>query len=247
MATITTLGASDTSSTQVVKAADTSWAFFNDNAPLNPATGSYVAGPAGQPLGQGSAQLTVGSSSDGQGFGKLMHAGVRLDRITRLEYSSNQPAGVVAPALQIPVSYNGGPAWQGRLVFEPFTVNGTSVPGAWSQWNTLTAGKWWASGAPGNTTCTQASPCTWSQVLNLYPNLIVNPDPAVGGFLFKAGAGWTAVPFTGQVDRFTLGVDDGSGNITTTTYDFEPTPQCTTTCYVNATTGNDLNGGTSDS
>ncbi|MCZ7567881.1 MAG: right-handed parallel beta-helix repeat-containing protein [Ardenticatenaceae bacterium] len=105
---------------------------------------------------------------------------------------------------------------------------------SWQTWNPLT-GKWWASGAPGNSLCPQSSPCTTAQVLTTWPNTGLRSDD---GFLwFKAGGPWSS-GFDGNVDAFTIGV-----NGVETTYDFEPETLCTTTCYVNAATGNDAFGG----
>ena len=44
--------------------------------------------------------------------------------------------------------------------------------------------------------------------------------------------------FDGNLDGFTIGLDGVD-----TTVDFEPEPQCTTTCYVSSTSGDDTFGG----
>lgn len=245
MATISTIATSEIETTEVVKAANTTWRFFDDNNLFGAVTGSYVVGPDTAPIGNGSAQLTVNSTSQGQAFAKSMLGGTRLDRITDLEYSSNQTAGPLAPALQFPVRYAGtAGAYQGRLVYEPiYTLGVGPVPAGWQHWDTL-AGRWWATGnTPGSAICNTSIPCTWAQIIQNFPNAVINPGQ--GSMIFKVGSG--VASFTGQVDAFTVGVDDGTGNISTTTYDFEPTTQCSTDCYVDANSGNDLNGGTSAS
>ena len=217
---ITTIAASEVETTQVVKAADTSWVFFPEGT-NGGQTGSYVVGPPAPPLGTGSAQLAVTATDQGMALGKAFLAGTRLDRLTQLAYSSHQPSGSLAVSLQFNVSYDGNPTFQGRLVYEPTYSVGT-VPAGWQRWNTLT-GKWWATGGvgddPGN--CPQATPCTWSQVLAKFPTAQVNPNPSLGAVLFKVGSG--PASFTGNVDALTIGIDDGAGAITTTNYDFEPT------------------------
>ncbi len=159
MARISTLAASEAETTQVVKAADTSWVFFPEGT-TGGQTGSYVTGPATPPSGTGSAQLAVTASNQGMALGKVFLAGTHLDRLTQFAYSSDQPSGSVAASLQMTVSYDGNPTFQGRLVYEP-TYSVGSVPAGWQRWNTLT-GKWWATGGagddPGN--CPQSTPCT---------------------------------------------------------------------------------------
>ena len=113
-------------------------------------------------------------------------------------------------------------AFQGRLVFEPyFTSGGGSIAqNTWYSYDTL-AGKWYGSGTPivgGSATtqeCTQATPCTWNQVLADYP------DAGIGtglnsGILFRVG-GAPGIGMTGQVDDFTIGVNSNDK-----TYDFDP-------------------------
>jgi len=239
-ARITTVAVDEVETTQVVKVTDATWGFVAEGAAGS--TGAYVAGPATAPLGTGSAELTVSAASQSHILGKVMLAGTKLTSLTELAYSSYQPEGSVAVSLQFNISYAGGSGWQGRLVYEPTYSVGT-VPAGWQRWDTL-QGKWWASntGVSGsNGLCAQASPCDWSQVLTNWPDAQINPNPLFGGVLFKLGAG--PATFTGNVDHLTVGVDV-AGTINVTNYDFENTVQCTTTCYVNGITGNNLNGGT---
>jgi hypothetical protein len=225
---------------KVTQAASNGWAFMQEVAT---GSGAFVVGPTTPPLGTGSAQLTVDSTGR-EGLWTLNFAGTRLDQIETLSYSTYQPASTSNPAwataLQLDMDYDltdNNTSWQGRLVYEPY-LSGTAIThGAWQTWDAR-AGKWWASGAPGNTNCPQASPCTYAQVLSNWPNAGLRPT--VGILQFKAGGPWTG-GFTGNVDNFTIKI---AGN--ETTYDFEPIVPCTTTCYVDGTNGNDLNGGTSE-
>ncbi len=178
--------------------------------------GMLVTGPATPPLGTGSARLAV----DGTGrfiLSNLAYAGTRLADITNLSYSSYSEGAstILAPALHFDIDYNltdANTAWQGRLVYEPYQDGSVITPGTWQTWTPMT-GKWWASGAPGNGTCPQSSPCTWNQVLAAFPNAGLR---AGNGWLhFRVGGPWTG-GFTGYVDGFTFGV---SGN--STTYNFE--------------------------
>lgn len=187
------------------------WVFFDDNTG-GPGTGQMVTGPAGQPLGAGSAELTVAGPTDRQALGTAAYAGTPLGSLTELSYWSYQTGPTLAISLQFDVKYRPADTlYGGRLVFEPYQTVGT-VPAGWSQWDALN-GVWWASrttAAGSNGLCPQSSPCTWAQVLASWP------DAAIGGnLLFKAGGGWAA--FTGNVDAFTIGAGG-----TSTTYDFEP-------------------------
>lgn len=240
MATIRTVASTESSSTVVVKASTPTWGFFTENT-VGGQTGSYSAGPASPPLGTGSAQIGLTAANEGMALGTLGFAGTPLKNLTDLSYSSSQSGTPQAISLQFDINYHGTGdlAYAGRLVFEPF-LSQTVIPNAWQSWNALD-GNWWASrtGTPGSAgLCAHGSPCTCAQVMTNWPDATIRST-----VLFKAGSGWTS--FSGAVDALSIGVDDGLGNVTNTTFDFEPTPQCTTECYVDAVAGNDLNGGSS--
>lgn len=193
------------------------WAFVEEVAT---GTGAFVAGPGTAPLGVGSARFTLDPTGR-MLLGTLAYAGVRLDAFTRIAfdtYRESVDAGnLLAVTLQLDVDYDltdAGTAWQGRLVFEPyFTAGSGNIPGGtWQHWEAL-AGKWWASGAPGNASCPQAAPCTWAQVLAAFPDAGLRAG--VGVLQFKAGGPWPG--FTGSADALVV---DAEG--TATTWDFEP-------------------------
>ena len=199
------------------------WAFFDDNG--NGGSGSFVNGPATPPLGLGSAQLSITASNQGYALGKSDYAGVKLSDITSLSYSTYVQTGnnTVAPALQLNIDPDltvANTNWYGRLVYEPYYTHSV-VDGTWQTWNTQdnatsgTVGNWWFSNGTlaTNTGCLQATPCTWNQVLSKLSNAGINVT--YPGIAFKAGSNW-AVPFVGNVDAFTIGI-----NGTDTTYDFE--------------------------
>jgi len=200
------------------------WAFFQEQPS---GTGDLVAGPASPPLGTGSAHFTV----DATGRMLLLtnaYAGVRLDQITSLQYSTYQdPASsassFLATSLQLDIDYDltdSNTAWQGRLVFEPYYTQAV-VKGVWQTWDTispaleLTTGNWWASGAPGSSVCPIGNPCTWNEVKAAFPNAGIRAS--VGNVQFKAGGPWPG--FDGNVDAFTIGVNGFD-----TTWDFELNP-----------------------
>ncbi|HEX6032475.1 MAG TPA: right-handed parallel beta-helix repeat-containing protein, partial [Tepidiformaceae bacterium] len=200
------------------------WGFLEETAN---GSGQFVTGPGTAPLGIGSAELTVDSIGR-EILASLGFTGTRLDDITNLEYSSYRATAdsgnLLAISLQLDVDYDStdaNTAWQGRLVFEPyFTIGSGNVPeDTWQTWSPLT-GKWWASGAPGNTTCPHSAPCTWAQVLAAFPDAGIR-----GAVNFRAGGPW-AGGFTGNVDDFLIGINGDN-----TTFDFDP-DQCSAVCYV---------------
>jgi len=181
------------------------WAFFNEGAV---GSGSFVTGPATPPLGTGSVNLTVDANGR-HNIGKINN-GLRFDRITELGYSSYQTSGNPAAtiSLQLQVDYDltdANQAFQGRLVYEPYQTE-TVLQNTWQTWTPLT-GEWWGSGAPGNVACPQSNPCTWPEVLAAFPNGGTHGSPTLGAIIFRAG-GPVGFPFTGNVDNFTLGVDN---------------------------------------
>ena len=195
------------------------WFFFDDNGVGVGSTG-FEVGEGTPPLGNGSAFFQVDATA-GHAFEVFgTYHGTRMDDITSLLYSSYQngnanPASAVA--LDFDIDYDltdGNNAFQGRLVFEPYqTPSNTVQQLVWQNWDAL-AGRWWASGAPGNGICPQATPCTWAQVLTAFPNAGVR-NTTSSGILFKAGSGGGV--FDGNVDALQVGI-----RAFRTTYNFQP-------------------------
>jgi hypothetical protein len=83
---------------------------------------------------------------------KLDWNGVRLDQITKLQYSTFRMSG--ASPLAISLQFNidddvtdDDDSYKGRLVFEPYygeTVN----TGEWQTWDPMTQGRWWGTRSP---------------------------------------------------------------------------------------------------
>lgn len=207
------------------------WAFGDDLPGTGTGSGGFEAGPAAPPLGAGSAFLTV----DSQGrhvFGTGGYGGTRMDDLLALLYGSyqdNNANTVVAPSLQFDIDYDlndAATAYQGRLVFEPYLspAQGPVQQNAWQNWNAR-AGNWYGTRTTvtaGNVAgvaqpCQPAAPCTWQQVLALFPNAGVRNTPA-SAVLFKVGGPW-APGFDGNVDALTLG-----HNLSRINYNFEHAP-----------------------
>lgn len=205
------------------------WTFMNDQSDIACANASacqLVDGPAGQPLGSGSAELATLTASDGKALRLVDYAGLRFDHVTDLRYSthrqSSDPGSNLAIALQFNADYDltdAATGYQGRLVFEPYQGSGGQVPqDTWQAWDAK-AGKWWGtkasvarSGVPTANPCVQSTPCTWAQLLAAFPNVGVHAT--YGAVYLKAGSNWAG--FRGNVDALTIGVDG-----TSTTFDFE--------------------------
>lgn len=185
------------------------WVFFNDNG--RGGSGKMVFGPTGQPYGDGSAQITLTAGVDGWALATANHNGTRISSITSLDYST-YTHNTNAISLQLAVN-NPSAALPGyhRLVFEP-SNNGTVTPNVWQRWNPTAPGaRWWIT---RNTTtfCTQASPCTWTQI-----NAMSSTSAITGGVWLKAGSGWSANTY--NVDGFHFAASSPRSNVL---YDFEP-------------------------
>lgn len=214
----------------VTPAQPNGWVFLEETPT---GSGALAAGPAPAPAGSGSARLTV-DAAGGYALAAGILAGTRLDEITRLAYSTWQSSSNPNPILAIALQFNAdfdltdaSTAFEGRLVFEPYYTYGVPLQGSWQQWDAL-AGRWWATRAPYNATCSQAAPCTIAQVLAAWPDAGIHPT--LGAVLLKAGGGWGG--FTGHVDALTVGVNGND-----VTYDFEgPLGPCAASADVSTQT-----------
>jgi hypothetical protein len=150
-----------------------------------------------------------------------------MDDLNALLYSSyqnNNTNTVVAISLQFDIDYDlkdTSTNYQGRLVFEPY-LTGTVQQNVWQNWNPR-AGNWYGTRTtvPVNNVnvaqpCQPATPCTYQQVLALFPNAGVWNSG--GGMIFKAGGPWPP-GFDGNFDAF--GLRQGAAQIN---YNFEHVP-----------------------
>lgn len=137
------------------------------------------------------------------------------------------------------------PTWYGdRIGTEPyFSDNLVETAGAWNQW--VTSGtpnklRFFEStaGAPGANFGSYTDPDWATFVAANALSGLPRGTQQVLFFSVQTGSAWAA-GFTGQVDGLSITLTDGSvANV-----NFEPVVPCTTTCYVNAATGNDAFGG----
>jgi hypothetical protein len=224
------------------------WVFFDDAPGTGTGSGGFEQGPATPPLGVGSAFLTV----DAQGrhaLGTGGYGGTRMDDVTTLAYHSyqdNNANTVVAPSLQFDIDYDlndAATAYMGRLAFEPYLspTQGAVQQNVWQNWDAL-AGNWYGTRTTVTVNnvsvaqpCQPATPCTWQQVIALFPNAGVRNTPA-SAVLFKVGGPWSP-GFDGNVDNFRIAITTAK-----VTYDFEPLPQLS----INDVTHNEGNAGQTD-
>ena len=233
----------DTSSTIVVRAVDletadaptavatdsSKWFFYNDTTDvIDNVLGSFVNGPATAPIGSGSAQITLDSSALPRvNIATFGFSGTTLSSIKKLSYDSYSHSGVSgpdeSPYLVMNVSFDGTDSWQRRLVYVPAS-NGPVPQDVWNTNDTIAggAGKWVYSGAswPGTSEAGTITK-TWSQILTDYPNAKILPTGGLVGI--RVGEPGPAL-YTGNVDKFVIGIKTGT-NTQTTTYDFEPTTE----------------------
>jgi hypothetical protein len=192
------------------------WVFADDLPGTGTGSGGFEAGPATPPLGTGSAFLTV----DSQGrhiLGTAGYGGTRMDDLLGILYGSyqdNNSNTVVAPSFQFDIDYDlndAATAFAGRLVFEPYLSPGQGAvqQNVWQTWDAR-AGYWYGTRTTVTVNnvagvaqpCQPATPCTWQQVLALFPNAGVR-NTSVSAILFKVGGPW-APGFDGNVDGLNL-------------------------------------------
>ncbi|MBK6562077.1 right-handed parallel beta-helix repeat-containing protein [Candidatus Amarobacter glycogenicus] len=231
-------------STTVVQAANLTapggggWLFYDDLTDTYNNTpgvlGTLESGPASPPLGSGSADITIplGGKTN---ISTYQFAGTPLASITDLGYSAYHASASEQAYLVMNVDFNLSDTWQRRLVFVPTGIVGST----WQTFDALQGGaaQWVYSGPtwPAPNAVPGTTPKTWNQILADYPNVRVRVSDAHVGV--RLGSGLTSIG-TVNIDRFVFGTD-----LSRTLFDFEPTAPCTTTCYVNDATGNDLNDG----
>jgi len=211
------------------------WYFYDDKTDTvltDTADHGFVAGPGTAPEGTGSAHLTK-TADDKYGIATAQYAGTPLSSITHLSYSTYRASGDAAqvPSLGFDVdsdTTDGDTSYQGRLTYEPYFTQ-TVNTGEWQTWNTLDdaagtgTGNWWFShdtlSGGAASACTQANPCTWTELLAAYPHAAMR---SVGQLILRTnGPDGDAADM--NVDNLTIGTASAATN-----YNFEPVavPTC---------------------
>lgn len=205
------------------------------------ATSAFATGPAAPntpPLGTGSLRFAVSGNSGVSAITTRAYTGTLLSNVSQLSYSTLRFSGAPADrtvALRLDVF---SPGWSGQVFFEPRLVTPPVALGTgWQAWNAVDGTARWYAVGTGTTVnpCTTVAPCTWADLKTSLPGARVSDV-----LMTVSGIGATA--FDGRLDALTI-TTTGPG-ASSTTFDFEATPnQCTTTCYVTPG-GDDANAGT---
>lgn len=224
-----------------------SWNFLEETPT---GVGMFVTGPGVPPSGSvGSAQLAV-AAPGGELFSTPQFAGTPLDQVVGLSYNSYVVSSTLPETATLQFDFDPGQTssgYQGRAVFSPSLLSPTAVQvGVWQTWNPMTQRAWYGTGNPANrvlaAVCSQAVPCTWSEILAWFSNAKILPDQ--GKFGFKLGNSNSAGVVS--VDSFSMGTAGVGGPVTQ--YIFTPVApvQCVAGTYsangfapcTNATPGN---------
>lgn len=216
------------------------WLFYDDNTDTYNNTpgvlGSFVTGPGAPPLGSGSAQIALPSGGR-TNLATYQFTGTPLKSITQLGFSASTTVAANPPYIVMNVDFNLSDSFQNRLVYVPTGVTANTwqafdaIQGGAALW-TYSGTNWPVTGGSGST------PKTWNQILADYPNARIRVTDAHVGIR----NGHPGPVETNNLDRFVFGT-----SLAVKVFDFEPTIPCTTTCYVNAATGNDLYDGATPS
>jgi Bacterial Ig-like domain (group 3) len=222
--TFSLLNSSGAAFTVIVTPAAPDWAFVTETAPGS-ATGSFIIGPGTPPAGTGSVQLEALIAEGGELFYTPQFAGMRLDTLKGLQFSTFVAAGVNDLAMDLDVDANltvPTPVYQGRLVFDPNLLPSAVIPGVWQTWDAYAQKAWYASRAPINALCTPASPCTLQQIITAYPNVGVIAQLFPGAFGWKLGN--NHVTGIAAVDKLVMVREGPPATLTAWTFDYEPAP-----------------------
>lgn len=237
----------------VTPSAADGWTYVQQGTCGSADTGSqgFVTGPGSPPAGAGSFEMTVGSDGDSfQGFGTTSFGETKLADLTTLSYSTyvSQPStgggDQQAPYMNIRLDLDGNGSPDDRFFFEPTYSSGgyggdpvapqpPIADNVWQTWDALHGGWWSANDGFGGPPLH-----TLQQILLDNPNATIVNGPNAGIKINVGCGGGAWQGFIGNFDNVTVGINSAD-----TTYDFEPDPACTLTCYVNSATGNDSNGG----
>jgi hypothetical protein len=235
---------SDTYATTTVEAANlaadladviadpTTWFFYDDtNDALDDALGGFVTGPASAPLGAGSAEITLGTTTDPRvDLASYQFAGTLLADITRLSYSAYSHAGVAGPTespyfvFDVDFATTTLTGYEGRLVYVP-AANGGVPQNQWNAFDTLAGGSgmWtWSHYANNGNAWPDGDTSeyrTWADIVSAFPGAGILAGTGLAGV--RVGEPGPAL-YTGDIDDIVFGVTDGV-NTVTKTFDFEPT------------------------
>jgi hypothetical protein len=185
-------------------------------------TGTFETGPATPPLGAGSFELRTPTNAAKVQLLTDLYDGTRLDAIEGIGYSTYRDpestgfiAGVSALNLRVDLDNDG--VTDVYMVYEPYQDQGNAAvqTGVWQDWDAYDGGnaEWWINTGAGG--CGQNTPCTWSEILGLFPDATVREGVNFPGSLgLNQGSFNSGIVSNADALYVTLG-----GH--TTTYDFD--------------------------
>jgi len=194
-----------------------SWAFLEETPT---GSGVFVNGPPGGPAGStGSIQLTV-AAPGGELFATGNFSGIAVSQLSQIMYGTYVVSSALPETANLQFDFDPGvplvppfAGYQGRAVFTPALLGPSAVTvGAWQTWDPMTQKAWWGSGSAVTrmlaSKCSQAAPCTISDILGYFPS---SKLLAGGIFGFKVGNSNSAAVVS--VDGFKMGTTGGIGPI----------------------------------
>lgn len=236
-------GASATPATVVQPSSPQGWTTANPPADNRPVSQVNFVSDGTAPGGGALQLITDATNASKASYMHPLATPLPLSAVTELGYQTKQNPSSFAGAdatFQLQVELDGTPSTFLTLVYEPYWQNGglgdpaPVIPGVWQSWNILSGGLLWASG-------TKSGPGAGCSTVN-----------GAGGPPFYTLASLASHCTSAVVVAFgvSVGTYNPSYNVEAdlvdfngTVYDFQPETQCTTVCYVNATTGSDSYGG----
>ncbi|NLT07449.1 MAG: hypothetical protein GXY03_14250 [Solirubrobacterales bacterium] len=190
-------------------------------------TATWETGPAAPPLGTDSVELSTADAAAKVQLLTDVYADTPLAAIDGIGYSTYRDplaTGFVAgvASLNARVDLDGDGTADVYMVYEPYQDQGNAavLTGAWQTWDAYRGGDalWWINTGAGG--CGQATPCTWSEIVGLFPDAAIregtNVPIAPGSLGFNQGSGNAG--FLTNVDGLLVSVDGEE-----TVYDFELT------------------------
>lgn len=212
------------------------WSFVSFDGGFNPvssgspyfATGQMVPGPAGQPLGSGSAQLET-NSGHGDGAVDLEtdnFDGMSLSALNSLSYSAYSAVnnGQQFPYLIVGISTTGGTTADDFLEYEPpYDPNQATSMNTWQSWNALDGG-WYDENGTDSSSPSDAGVVSLAALISFFPDATIadlgTQFPGFGGINLQVGFASSGDDFNGYVDAFSIGTAAAG----TTTANFDPAP-----------------------
>jgi hypothetical protein len=200
-------------------------------------SGTFAAGPATPPGGDGSFHMTTPAGDSKVFLYNYSYAGKSLSTLSAISYYTYRDAASTGPAFQVPalnieIDRNGGTLQSGDyavLIFEPvYNPSASAVlQNTWQNWDAYNGGNanWWGTAGVTTAACPNFT-CTISSIQAAYPNATIisiglNAGSGNAGMISAADmlsvtVGGTCVTYDFEPDADSDGIGDGHDNCPTT-------------------------------